>query len=606
MCDSRDIAPDPDRSGLDDSGERCLPWIEDTQVVYEHLHRYHFAASLVAGMDVLDLGCGEGYGAMIMAGTASSVTAVDIDPSVVEHARSSYVAGNVRFEVGSALELREHPADSFDAVVCFEVLEHLREHDVLIEGIRNVLRPDGLLVLSTPDRESYNASRPPNPFHVRELSSEELHELLRGTFAHVATFTQHLVVGSVLVSAEPGSAVDVISAARHDGGWELTERADDYQVAIASARALPELPALSLFDDQEASLVADTVSLAVQRTDARWAPIAEDLAQRVAAFEGVGRERPVAPDPNAAVAAYEHTLLVPEDFYDSRTSYVLQAPTDVLPHVRFRGVDDDFWVWLHTRGMERHAGLRSCLPGVADDSIQQRVSGVTGEPAIRDGFVVYRLVREALRAHGGNLDTATILDFGVGWGRVLRFFLRDVPGEQLVGVDAHEPLVRLCRELNPWCRFEHVDKEPPLPFPDASFDLVFAYSLFSHFSETAHLAWIEELTRVLRPSGTIVVTTWGRDLITRCAELRGRSELQWHEQHLATLFDPTSDWLAEYDAGRYCFASHDVYGTSAPHFGEAAVPEEYVRMHWPRALEVTHYIDDRAVCQQAVVVAKRR
>jgi SAM-dependent methyltransferase len=300
---------------------------------------------------------------------------------------------------------------------------------------------------------------------------------------------------------------------------------------------------------------------------------------------------------------YERHLVVPDAVYEAQAQSLLDRATEP-PHLRFDEVDDDFWVWLHTNGARR-AGLSGLVPGFAEEGVQQRVTGVSGEAAVRDGFVVYRLVREIHRAHGGAMASAQILDFGVGWGRVLRFFLRDTPGERLVGVDAHDSLVQLCRALNPWCRFEVVDDRPPLPFADAEFDVVFAYSLFSHFSEPAHRAWIDELARVLRAGGTLVVTTWGRDLIERCDVLRTRADVPPYEAHLATLFDPASHWLADYDAGRYCFQAHEVYGDRADDFGEAAVPEAWVRRNWPGSLEITHFFDDRAHCQQAVIAARK-
>jgi SAM-dependent methyltransferase len=306
----------------------------------------------------------------------------------------------------------------------------------------------------------------------------------------------------------------------------------------------------------------------------------------------------------AAGATYERHLVVPDAVYETRAQSLLDRIDEPLQE-RFREVDDDLWVWLHTSGARR-ADLSALVPGFADDDVQHRVTGVAGEAAVRDGFVVYRLVREIHRAHGGAIASARVLDFGVGWGRVLRFFLRDTPGEQLVGVDVHDPLVQLCRALNPWCRFEVVDDSPPLPFGDAEFDVVFAYSLFSHFSERAHRAWIGELARVTRAGGTLVVTTWGRDLIERCDALRNRSDVASYEGHLETLFEPASRWLADYDDGKYCFQSHAIYGDQAEDFGEAVVPEAWVRSNWPGAFELTHFFDDRAYCQQAVIAARRR
>jgi hypothetical protein len=304
--------------------------------------------------------------------------------------------------------------------------------------------------------------------------------------------------------------------------------------------------------------------------------------------------------------SYERVLTVPDRFYEIAAERLLAGPT-APPHVLFAGVDDDLWVWLHVEGPRRVPELMRILPGYPDEAIQHWVHGVAGDDALRDGFVVYRLVREAHRANGGELATSRVLDLGSGWGRVLRFFLRDVPGDRLVGADASADLVRLSEELNPWCSFAHVAERPPTQFADGSFDLVFAYSLFSHLSESAHIAWMTEIARITRADATVVVTTWGRDLIERCDALRRRSDLQPHERHLATLFDPSGTWIAEYEAGLFCFGqSSDVYGDRATSFGEAVVPEAWIRDRWPKELEVLHFVDDRRYCQQALVVARRR
>src|SRR5438552_9532620 len=103
------------------TGERCVPWAPDVQVVYEHLHRYLWAAQLMRGKRVLDLGCGEGFGSSILADAASAVVGVDVDAATVEHARLNWSSATVSFELGSALDLSALADGSFGAVVAFEL-----------------------------------------------------------------------------------------------------------------------------------------------------------------------------------------------------------------------------------------------------------------------------------------------------------------------------------------------------------------------------------------------------------------------------------------------------------------------------------------------------
>ena len=83
------------------TGERCVPWTDDLQVIYEHYHRYALAARFAVGARVLDLACGEGFGPALLATGAREVVGVDIDPPTVEHAAAHYSRENLHFAVGS-------------------------------------------------------------------------------------------------------------------------------------------------------------------------------------------------------------------------------------------------------------------------------------------------------------------------------------------------------------------------------------------------------------------------------------------------------------------------------------------------------------------------
>src|SRR5262249_62217038 len=89
------------RSMLEWTGERFLPWIKESTIAYEHLHRYAYAATLVRCKRVLDLATGEGYGSKILAAAASSVIGIDIDENAVRHAAEKYGAKNLQFIPGS-------------------------------------------------------------------------------------------------------------------------------------------------------------------------------------------------------------------------------------------------------------------------------------------------------------------------------------------------------------------------------------------------------------------------------------------------------------------------------------------------------------------------
>jgi O-antigen biosynthesis protein len=251
------------------TGERCVPWTDDLQVVYEHYHRYVLAARFTNGARVLDLACGEGYGAVLLAAGARDVVAVDIDPRTVEHATANYRGDNLYFTIGSMIDPELLAGvDRFDVITCFEALEHVEQQHTLIAVVRRLLAPGGLFLTSTPDVAVYSHEHGnDNPFHVRELTEPEFRALLGGSFGHVAILRQNVAAGSLIVSATPGPAIAQSLRRAPDGGWRVAaEVPHTYLLGVASDAALPELPQLSVLVDPDLALVRDAHrALAEQR-----------------------------------------------------------------------------------------------------------------------------------------------------------------------------------------------------------------------------------------------------------------------------------------------------------------------------------------------------
>lgn len=199
------------------TGERYLP-TERGQIKYEHLHRYAVCLPLVAGRQVLDIACGEGYGAALLAGAAAAVTGVDLAPETVEHARKTYGRQtNLRFLTGdcAAIPLPDH---SVEVVTSFETIEHHTQHEEMLREIARVLVPNGLLILSSPNKLVYSdQANFQNPFHVKELYYAELLDLLARHFRHTRVFGQKLMTASFLSALQPSEspALKVIREAAH-------------------------------------------------------------------------------------------------------------------------------------------------------------------------------------------------------------------------------------------------------------------------------------------------------------------------------------------------------------------------------------------------------
>ncbi|HET6954186.1 MAG TPA: methyltransferase domain-containing protein, partial [Acidimicrobiales bacterium] len=189
---------------LEFSGERYVPDAGDAQLWYEHAHRYALAADLVPGKVVVDVGSGEGYGTAWLARRARHSLGIDIAADAVAHATRTYGSPTLRFAVGDARHL---PVDDgvADVVTCFETLEHVSDPASVLDELRRITAPGGVVVLSTPDRHTSEASGAANPFHLHELTADELARELRARFPTCLLLGQR-VTGVSLLWPLPASA----------------------------------------------------------------------------------------------------------------------------------------------------------------------------------------------------------------------------------------------------------------------------------------------------------------------------------------------------------------------------------------------------------------
>lgn len=246
-----------EHSPLPFTGERFTPECV-REIWYEHWHRYAFARRLAAGKRVLDAACGEGYGSALLAQVAAEVVGVDIDSTSVEHARARYAANpGLSFERADAAKL-PFADGSFDVIVSFETLEHLAEQEQMIAGFARVLRDDGVLLVSSPDKRTYSeVSGFRNEFHVRELYREELLDLLRTHFPAVRLYGQKLLFQSVLWNLQTPLRDNEAWTAEQSGGSLSAglDYAPLYFIAVCSKSVQPTaLPDLSLFGDRGESV----------------------------------------------------------------------------------------------------------------------------------------------------------------------------------------------------------------------------------------------------------------------------------------------------------------------------------------------------------------
>jgi len=182
---------------LEWTGERYVPWVDDAMVSYEHLHRYKFANEFVRGKSVLDLACGEGYGSFLLAGDALEVVGIEIDETAINHARAKYKKKNLKFLKGNITDIPIKQNNLFDIIICFEALEHIKEHNELIKEVKRFMKKNGIFMVSTPNKEIYSdRANYNNPFHVKELYFKEFRLLLNENFKHTVIYGQRVYPSS--------------------------------------------------------------------------------------------------------------------------------------------------------------------------------------------------------------------------------------------------------------------------------------------------------------------------------------------------------------------------------------------------------------------------
>jgi SAM-dependent methyltransferase len=178
---------------LELTGERTLPDVPEENYWYRrHLVVYRWIAERCAGKRVVDMACGEGYGAAVLADRAISVVGVDANPDAHGHARLRYEAPGLSFE--RALVEEFDGGAPYDAIVFLQTIEHVQEPRALLERFASLLATDGVAYVSTPNRLTLappGAERSGNPWHVREYAPDEYRALVEPVFGSVELLGVH-------------------------------------------------------------------------------------------------------------------------------------------------------------------------------------------------------------------------------------------------------------------------------------------------------------------------------------------------------------------------------------------------------------------------------
>lgn len=277
-------------------------------------------------------------------------------------------------------------------------------------------------------------------------------------------------------------------------------------------------------------------------------------------------------------------------------------------HQAARNKTPDEWLNLAVESVETTVVIDGIsIPMGPPKDAQAVFHGNSGKAAMLSAAPVYSFLKNACLAHG--LDpVGKLLDFGCGWGRFLRFLIRDVVEGGLYGVDPLAPALQMGRMSFPFATFIKSEFLPPLPFKDKFFDVIFSNSVFSHLPEHLALSWIIEISRILRPGGLLIATTHPASLLAQIADIKRSGKpvtSPWFRAMCSKLNAPDC-LIKAHQQGQYAFIDTGGGDELPPDmYGDAFVPEAYMRRIWDQYLTVVDFVDDPTRLPQATFVLKK-
>lgn len=248
------------------------------------------------------------------------------------------------------------------------------------------------------------------------------------------------------------------------------------------------------------------------------------------------------------------------------------------------------------------------LPAFPADQIQKNTTGQSGIATLKEAFVFYRHCVKTFDELGVSISPDDrVLDFGTGWGRIARFFLRDVPLSNIHGMDVTAEFTDICKQTFGSPNFHTCQPFPPCDLQDGQFNFIVAYSVFSHLSEDACQAWMKEFSRILAPGGIVAVTTRGRPFFDFCERQRPKNRNKnssasnensdkpaTYLDAMGCLFDDFDAARDRYDRGEFVHSNIESVGgggaLNTSFYGESFIPESYARTAYQEDFELVKFL----------------
>lgn len=247
------------------------------------------------------------------------------------------------------------------------------------------------------------------------------------------------------------------------------------------------------------------------------------------------------------------------------------------------------------------------MPGFPIDNIQKQFVGATQQAALLEAYNFYKVVKLYCQTLDNPIRPNTrIVDFGCGWGRIIRFFFKDIYPENIHGVDVDPEMISFCSDAMQVGSYGIVDSVPPTKFKDNSIDVIFAYSVFSHLAPSVAVKWVQEFSRILRPNGLILITTQARYFLDYVESLKGKElDFAWHKG-IVNALDPIDETRRRYDNGEFIYVPTGGGGVrSSDYYGEALIPRKFVEEEFSKYLKFRYFLMDHSLLAQTLIIMQK-
>jgi len=274
---------------------------------------------------------------------------------------------------------------------------------------------------------------------------------------------------------------------------------------------------------------------------------------------------------------------------------------------KFHNLNDSDWIDLLFQSVDSQVIHGISFPGFPEENIQASIIGSSGKDSLHEPKYMYQEIRRISALQNKNYDEkTTLLDFACGYGRMIRFFMKDIYPGNLYGSDVTSEFINICRNTfntdGGGVTFDVNNPFPPIKYDEKYFDIIMAYSLFSHLSEDAHLAWLKEFLRVLKPNGLLFLTIRQQTFLSDLRDISiGDEKISDYNKILIEKLG--SDTIQKrFNRGEYIYhPSGGGYEMTNDFYGDTVIPDKYIHRNWTKYFDVVEHYDAPQRLRQAFI-----